>query len=341
MNFEEDNLTELCDKFSCPVQSFSAAVYALMYMTTSAVVLITVCGNLLVIISVCHFKRLQTPTNILILSLAVSDFLVGLFVMPLQLIMLIESCWIFGEAVCMLYIFFSFQLTCVSINNVTLIAVDRYLALNNPFFYYKTISLNVMFTLVLLIWLFSVVYNFILLYINDSLTNLHMCPGQCFYNADDEIGQVCSMFDFLVVFLVPCSIIIILYSKVFVIARRHAKAINKVNKENHLQEQGNQIQSTKSERKAAKVLGILVAVFLACLVPLYIYSVAGEKRNYDTNAELSESITFLFYINSSINPIIYALLYTWFQKSIKIMFSFRSCNRNASFINVLFVKTRK
>jgi 5-hydroxytryptamine receptor 7 len=42
----------------------------------------TILGNLVVILAVCLVRKLQTASNILIVSLAVSDILVGLLIMP-------------------------------------------------------------------------------------------------------------------------------------------------------------------------------------------------------------------------------------------------------------------
>ncbi|XP_026888950.2 trace amine-associated receptor 13c-like [Electrophorus electricus] len=322
MNSTEGNQTDHCLEFSCPERSVSTAVYVFLYVCAVTVVLLTVCGNLLIIISICHFKQLHTPTNMLILSLAVSDCLVGLFVMPFHFIWLIESCWIFGHIFCVLFNFVSFQLTSVSVGNVALIALDRYMALNHPFLYSKDISSMIIHTLIFLIWFFSLLYNFAMFYVGGNFTDLIICPGECPY----VFGENSTIVDLLFVVIIPCSLMVILYIQVFALARKHANAIRELNQNKNVYK----CDSMRSERKAAKVLGILVFVFLACLLPYYVCSVTSDSSYLMIN-----NVLILFYLNSSINPIIYALFYSWFQKCIKLILSCRIMYTDCSFANVL------
>ncbi|XP_026886354.2 trace amine-associated receptor 13c-like [Electrophorus electricus] len=329
MNFTAVNQTDDCFYYTCPERSLSTAVYVLLCMSLTSVVLVTVCGNLIIIISVCHFKQLHTPTNMLILSLAVSDFLIGVFVMPPALLQLIESCWIFTRVFCALYLLTGYFFTSVSIYNVALIAVDRYFALSNPFLYTKTVSVSIMCIVVLCNWGVWLSYNITLQYPNFKSIGRAVCSRGCFHVLND----VWSVVDILLSFVFPLSVIIILYTLVFFIAKKHVTAIRELKSHTRTQTSKNMTHSMKSERKAAKVLGILVSVFVACLLPYFLYSVLGSV--VEIEEESLHKFFLLLYLNSAINPVIYALFYPWFRKSVKVILTLRILSTDSSLIHIL------
>ncbi|XP_026886355.2 trace amine-associated receptor 13c-like [Electrophorus electricus] len=319
------NQTDYCHRFSCPERSVSTVIYVLSYVSAAAVVFLTVCGNLLIIISVCHFKQLHTPTNMLILSLAVSDCLVGVFVIPTALIWMIESCWVFTAFYRICFTFISYFLTTMSIFNVALIAVDRYFALSKPFMYNKTLSLSTMCIEVLSIWTVLFFYNIALQHFNGTFGSLVTCPGYNFF--------IWSLVDLLLTFVIPLSVIITLYVFVFFIAKKHATAIRDLNSHTRTQTSKNMTDSMKSERKAAKVLGILVSVFVACLLPYFVYSVLGNVIEIEEKS--LQKVLMLVYLNSAINPVIYALFYPWFRRSVKLILTLQILSTDSTLINVL------
>ncbi|XP_060769089.1 trace amine-associated receptor 13c-like [Neoarius graeffei] len=327
MNLIDLNQSDRCVNFSCPERSVSPAAYILLYVCSAALVLLTVCGNLLVIISVFHFKQLHTPTNMLVLSLAMSDFFVGAFIMPPMLIWIIESCWIFGRDFCTSYLLINGFITIVSVYNIALIAVDRYLALSNPFLYMNHVSVRIILVVIVFDWGVVMVYNLAILYFNGNFMNVLMCPGECFY----FLNEVWSVIDIVFSFIFPLSVIIILYTRVFVIAKKHATVIRELNNHTRSKTQKITLHSMKSERKAAKVLGILVSVFLICLLPYFISSLFSEIQEEE---ETVHKIIFIIYLNSTINPFIYALFYPWFRRCIKLIITLQIFQTDSTLINV-------
>ncbi|KAM9496920.1 trace amine-associated receptor 13c-like [Clarias gariepinus] len=328
MNLTEFNQSDRCEHFSCPERTVSTAVYILLYVCSAAVVLLTVCGNMLVIISVFHFKQLHTPTNTLVLSLAVSDFLVGIFLMPLILIWTIESCWIFGRYFCSIYWLVS-GLLIISSYTIAQIAVDRYLALSNPFLYMKIVSVRITCVVTIFNWCIVLGYTTAILYFNGNFKRSVMCPGECFI----FVSEVWALIDLVFSFIFPLSVIIILYTLVFVIAKKHATAIRELN--NHTRPKAQKItsHSMKSERKAAKVLGILVSVFLVCLLPYFIYSLLVNGIVFKLGTFWK--VVIISYFNSTINPFIYALIYPWFRRCIKLIITLQIFQTDSALINVL------
>uniref|UniRef100_A0A3B4A6M1 Gastrin/cholecystokinin type B receptor n=1 Tax=Periophthalmus magnuspinnatus TaxID=409849 RepID=A0A3B4A6M1_9GOBI len=98
----------------------------------SLIFLISVFGNLLIIIVLALNKRMRTVTNSFLLSLAVSDLMMALFCMPFTLIPNILEDYIFGEAMCKITAYFMGISVSISTFSLVAIAIERYSAICNP-----------------------------------------------------------------------------------------------------------------------------------------------------------------------------------------------------------------
>ena len=76
--------------------------------------------------------------------------------------------------------------------------------------------------------------------------------------------------------------------------------------------------SLKTEQKAAKTLGIILGSFIACWLPFFILYLSGPVLNYFdlvTPVWVFKLFTWLGYINSSCNPIIYTIFNKEFRQA--------------------------
>lgn len=93
------------------------------------------CGNILTILAVRFSRRLRSViSNHFVLSLAISDILVGL-TLPYHLTFYLGSDLGSNKQLCLLRFFFVILACCVSIWNLISIALDRYLAICYPLHY--------------------------------------------------------------------------------------------------------------------------------------------------------------------------------------------------------------
>ncbi|XP_059198345.1 trace amine-associated receptor 13c-like [Centropristis striata] len=310
---------------SCRRMQRPHAVSMLAYILLSSISLLTVTLNLLVIISISHFKQLQTPTNLLLLSLAVSDFFVGLL-MFFQ-IMLTDGCWFLGDLMCILYYVLDYIITSASIGTMVLISIDRYVAICDPLHYIDKVTQKRVQVCVCLCWIFAVLFHSLLL--KENLKHpgrYNSCIGECVV----VIGYVAGIADLFLSFLGPVTVIIVLYLRVFVVAVSQARAMR-----SHVAavtvQQSVKITVMKSELKAARTLGVVIVVFLICVCPYFCVALTGQDTML--NASSAAFVICLFYFNSCLNPLIYALFYRWFRKSIKLIVTLKilqadSCEAN-------------
>uniref|UniRef100_A0A096MGP8 G-protein coupled receptors family 1 profile domain-containing protein n=1 Tax=Poecilia formosa TaxID=48698 RepID=A0A096MGP8_POEFO len=281
----------------------------LVYTALSFISVLTVILNLLVIVAISHFRQLHTPTNVLLLSLAVSDFLVGLL-MFFQII-LINGCWFLGDIICVLYQYLGFIVASTSVQNMVLISIDRYVAICDPLHYPTKVTLKRTQVSVSVCWTCSLVYSTVIL--KEDLQQpgrFNSCVGECTF----EIGLTGFIVDLLLTFLLPVIVIIILYVTVFVVAVSQIRAMR-----SHVAAVSHQRSGKpkKSEIKAARTLGVVIVVFLLCLCPYFCVSVLSPESIFSSLS--GAYLLILYYVNSCLNPLIYALFYPWFRKSIKII----------------------
>uniref|UniRef100_UPI003AAE0E87 trace amine-associated receptor 13c-like n=1 Tax=Centroberyx gerrardi TaxID=166262 RepID=UPI003AAE0E87 len=306
---------------SCRKQMRPHSEAMLLYILTSSISLLTVALNLLVIISISHYRQLHTPTNLLLLSLAVSDFLAGLL-MPTE-ILFIEACWFLGDLMCALSLFAVCSIISVSVGNMVLISVDRYVAICDPLRYPTKITQGRVKICVCLCWVCSAFFCSLIL--NDHLREpgrYNSCIGECVV----VINYIAGAVDLVFTFIVPITVIIVLYMRVFVVAVSQARAMRSHIVAVTLQRSVT-VTAKKSERKAARTLGIVIVVFLICFCPHYFVSLTGQE-----NVAL---LVFLVYINSCLNPVIYAFFYPWFRKSIKLIVTLQILQPDSCEANIL------
>ncbi|XP_018426712.1 PREDICTED: trace amine-associated receptor 4-like [Nanorana parkeri] len=322
---------------SCAVSNRPLPIDLAMNIIMFGAVALTVGGNLLVIVSITHFKQLHTPTNFLILSLAVVDFLLGLLVMPYSLVRSLTSCWYFGEMFCKLHSCIDITLCTSSIFHLFFISVDRYFAVCHPLHYYRKITISVVEVCLLISWTIPCVYSFGLVFSNANMEGLQGSepPPDCCDSCSLVFNKLWSIITSFFCFFFPGSLMIGIYLRVFSVAKKQAKAIN--NHSNSTSEKNNtkNRMSIKVESKAARTLSLVMGVFILCWMPFFVTTIADPYLNFSVSVDFYNVVLWLGYFNSALDPIIYALFYPWFKKSFRIILSGKILHIGSSSINVL------
>lgn len=96
---------------------------------------ITIIGNLMVMISFKLDKQLQTISNYFLLSLAIADFSIGVISMPLFTMYTLYDHWPLGTFICDTWLAFDYLTSNASVLNLLIISFDRYFSVTRPLTY--------------------------------------------------------------------------------------------------------------------------------------------------------------------------------------------------------------
>lgn len=356
----------------------------LLTLTLSVVAILTTFLNCLVITAIAVTRKLHHPANYLICSLAVTDLLVAVLVMPFSIIYIQKESWVMGQVVCTIWL--SVDITCCtcSILHLAAIAIDRYRAITDAVEYSRKRTGARAGAMVAVVWLLSILISL------PPLLWRH-------YSGDSEQQDQCiiihhhmafTLYSTLGAFYIPLLLILILYYKIYRAAQtlymrreasrasRHScmtngsmipssypagdgdidggprspepisppeKSISEPSTEEPPRErmrvskkafqyksrrhesrsesrrsqfyQGPRISGSR-ERRAASTLGLIIGAFVICWLPFFVKEVIVNTCNScSTSMEMADFLTWLGYLNSLINPLIYTIFNEDFKKA--------------------------
>lgn len=277
-------------------------------------ILLTVSGNILVMMAVAAIRWMRTLSNAFVFSLAVADMLVGLFVMPWAvLVQWNDGYWYYGQFFCRLWMSWDVYFSTISIMHFSCLAVDRYLAISDPFRYSRVMSKRLVAGMLFLCWVLPGFISFLPIFNDWNMKGIeHLAPSpdapECFLVVNCYFAVICSC----IAFYIPLAAILFSYCRIFSIARHQARRIHALevaSPGDDGESPNKSLSRIKRDTKAAKTLATVVGAFTACYLPFFTMNVLDPffDNALDNTAghKIWISITWLGYCNSMINPWIY------------------------------------
>ena len=254
-------------------------------------------GNILILFVILKYRRLQIPSNLLLGSLSVTDFLVGLMVQPVYIIY--SALETESRHICntlrLLYLRSAFLCLGVTVLNITLISIDRCFPVLFPFRYEVLADNRKYCWLIITTWVAWALFNLLSI---QSIFPPKSLP-RAFYDGT------------ILVSIISAVIIIISYCLIYRVVRRLCRqtlSVETAGKQDRRQKQ-------RKHQKMAKTFAITIGVFLLCWTPWIITKLIDEASANIPSSAYSWCETFLM-INSSLNPLIYCYRLTEIREAI-------------------------
>uniref|UniRef100_A0A3B3TLA2 Opioid receptor delta 1 n=1 Tax=Poecilia latipinna TaxID=48699 RepID=A0A3B3TLA2_9TELE len=282
-----------------PVRGAGGMVIAVSITALYSVICVVgLLGNVLVMYGVVRYTKMKTATNIYIFNLALADAL-ATSTLPFQSAKYLMNTWPFGQALCKLIIAIDYYNMFTSIFTLTMMSVDRYIAVCHPVkaLGFRTPVKAKMINV--LIWVLSSAIGVPIMVMAGCIHTSNITCMLKFPDPDwywDTVTKICV---FIFAFVVPVMVITVCYG--LMILRLRSVRLLSGSKE-----------KDRNMRRITRMVLVVVAAFIICWTPIQIFIIVRTMVEIDTRnpfviASWHLSIA-LGYTNSSLNPVLYAFL---------------------------------
>ncbi|XP_062903355.1 neuromedin-U receptor 1 [Mobula hypostoma] len=288
-------------------------------------------GNALTCFVIAKHKIMRTPTNYYLFSLAISDLLVLIVGMPLEIYEMWRNYpFLFGQVGCYFKTFL-FETVCfASVLNVTALSAERYIAVVHPFKAKYIVTRTHVKRVIIALWVLSVclaVPNTSLhgiQYLKTPSGELIEESALCMLLKPIWVYNVIIQITTVLFYFIPMITLSVLYLLIGLQLRRE-KAFSgvKPSSTNGNNQTGRNRQEKAKNRQITKMLFILVIVFGICWAPFHTDRLMWIQIAYKNGQmlilyQIVHVISgVLFYFSSAVNPILYNLMSTRFREMFK------------------------
>ncbi|KAI4873706.1 hypothetical protein NFI96_009701 [Prochilodus magdalenae] len=277
-----------CSQVLVPELNVTKAV--VLGLVLAIFIVFGVLGNILVILSVACHRNLRTVTHYFIVNLAVADLLLSSTVLPFSAVFEMLGRWVFGRTFCDVWAAMDVLCCTASIMSLCVISVDRYIGVSYPLRYPAIVTERRALLALMGVWALSITISVGPLFgwkepapEDESICKITEEPGYAIFSA---VGS----------FYLPLVVILVMYCRVYVVARRETRGLRKgqkteksdraevvtlrIHRGNTAASEDEALRSRthfalrllkfSREKKAAKTLGIVVGCFVLCWLPFFL-----------------------------------------------------------------------
>lgn len=183
----------------------------------SCIILATAMGNILVVTAVVKDQKLHSLSNRLVASLAITDMMVSLLVLPLSASSVVLKKWPFGEVMCDFFITIDVLLCTNSILHLVAIAIDRYLTVTDITYGRGNKKYRHIFpVMVLASWLVAAAVSLPPYFVDLTKNTARNSDEEHCIISQDKAYTILSTMS---AFYLPSAIIILIYIRIFFVVR--------------------------------------------------------------------------------------------------------------------------
>nr|CAD7403496.1 unnamed protein product [Timema cristinae] len=289
--------------------------------------MISVIGNGMVVYIFSSTKSLRTPSNLLVVNLAFSDFLMMFTMSPPMVINCYYETWVLGPFMCELYAMLGSLFGCGSIWTMTMIALDRYnvivKGLSARPMTNKTAMLRILF-----VWLMSVAWTLFPMfgwnrYVPEG--NMTAC-GTDYLTKDWVSRSYILVYSFFVYFLPLFTIIYSYYFIVQAVTAHEKQMREQAKKMNVASLRSAEAANTSAECKLAKVALMTISLWFFAWTPYLVINYAGIFEGVTITPLFTIWGSLFAKANAVYNPIVYGISHPKYRQALYRKFPSLACS---------------